>query len=173
MEGKLFLDRREIQKIVKNIGSKINKAISKSRTEEPIVLLGIMDGAVMFMCDVAKEIKHPTVMLFTKCHSYKGTTQGGLEFDYWPDFDFSGKHIIIIDEIVDSGNTIRGVMQKIVKNHEPHTIDVCSLIKRKGCPCYVRFLGKQADQGLWLYGYGMDQGQEGMNRNLTNIYFNH
>ena len=168
MESKLFLDRQDIKRIVNTIGDRINKSVVATPSN-PIVLLGIMDGAAMFMCDIAKQIKHPTVMLFAKCHSYNETSQGRFVFDYWPDYDFTGKHVIIVDEIIDTGNTMREVMQMILKNHEPLKIEICGLIKRAGCPCYVDYLGRQVAPEAWLFGYGMDY-PDGMNRNLANIY---
>ena len=167
--AEVFLSRRDIQKIVKTIGKRISKAIIKTQPEKPIVLLGVMDGAAMFMCDVAKEIEFPVVMLFAKCKSYTGTTRGNIEYEYWPDFDFTGRHVIIVDEIIDTGSTMRSVMEKILKKHEPACIEICGLIKRKNSPCYVDYLGRQVHEDAWLYGYGMDWPDK-QNRNLANVY---
>lgn len=166
MEDKIFLDKNSIQKIVGEIADKIN---NNKHIKYPLVLFGVMDGASIFMCDLAKEIKGEVIMLFTKCHSYSETSQKKLIFDYWPNYDFTDKHIIVVDEIIDTGNTIREIMQKILKKHNPRKIEICGLIKRIGCPCHVDYLGGQVSKDAWLYGYGMDYPNH-TNRNLVNIY---
>jgi len=161
----ILLNESQIKRLVSSISRRINK----DYPTEPIIILCILSGASLFACDLVKKIAAPTTLLFAKCSSYKGESRGRLSFDYWPDFDFTGKHVIIVEDIVDSGSTIRQVIERVLKNNEPASYKVCSLIKRQGCPCYVDYLGCQVSKGLWIYGYGMDY-PENINRNLVNIY---
>lgn len=165
--AEVLFDRKKIQSLVSKIAKRINKDHRKH--DKPIVLLGVLGGAAPFMCDLAKRITVPVEMQFLKCHSYEGTKQRSLSFDYWPEYDFSGKDVIIVEDIVDTGSTMREVQQRLLRDNEPRSISICSLLKRKGCSCYIEYMGCQVNEGLWLYGYGMDW-PDGLNRNLSNIY---
>lgn len=157
---------KEIQDIVKDIADKIN-----SLSEEPPVLICVLNGAFMFFSDLTKQIKSCYID-FIRVKSYEGVTQGDLRITKYPELSLADKNIFIIDDIYDSGNTMDFIIKKI-KLDKPKSITPVTLFKRYSSDTPEGLIfGHLIKDEAWLYGYGMD-GEKGLYRNLPEVKGTH
>jgi hypoxanthine phosphoribosyltransferase len=176
----LFLTRDKIQELCKKLASKINKDFAKYKNIDlrqekspEVIALCILKGGLFFVADVLRYIDIPLALDFVKLSSYHGSTASSGTVTILQDIstDIKGKHIIIFDEIVDSGRTLSFYIERL-KMSEPKSIKICTLIDKKDCrmdginikPDYI---GTEAGKEF-LLGYGLDY--EERYRNLPDIY---
>ena len=129
---------------------------------ESVTLLCTLKGAVFFACELAKRITIPVFMEFIQTASYEGTQSTGtvsMKLDI-PEEDVAGKHLIIIEDVIDTGRTLSVVKEMMLKRN-PASLKVCSLLDKHECRVvpfegdYVGFtIGNEFVVG---YGLGVDQ----------------
>lgn len=138
----------------------------------PIVLVCILNGAFMFFSDLVKQITIPIEVDFIRCRSYYGKKQGDLVVSKDLETKIKGKHVYLVDDILDSGNTMKAV-SNFLKVKEPKTITpVVAIYKENvGFEKVLHILYQDSDSIFdpWYIGYGMDD-EKGHNRNLSTIY---
>lgn len=136
-----------------------------------VVLLSVLNGGIFFTVDLARKlIGHLSMDIDTvKVSSYKKNSQQTkpiLECK-WKTL-IRNKHVIVVEDIIDSGKSIEFLLQEIRKE-KPQTIQVASLLKRYNTPNIPNHhYGLIVTDNSWIYGYGMDN--NGVDRNLENIY---
>jgi len=134
------------------------------------VLIGLLKGAFVFMADLARAIDMDIEVEFIQPSSYREDTTSSEEVVLIHSLkgDVRGRHVIIIDGIVDRGATLRKVFKEI-RALGPETIKVCSLLARDGVEHGVKvdYMGLAIPAGF-IVGYGMDMG--GRYRQLKGIY---
>lgn len=147
---------------------------------EPIVLLCILKGSSPFFCKLASalsQLKHPYVMEFIRLSSYVGTQSSGdvkvtANNDLLDMEKLRGKNVLLVEDIVDTGNTLTKFMP-MVKKFSPKTCEVCTLLikrlsngsgKRKIVPKYVGF----SIPDEFVVGYGLDYNE--MYRDLEDLW---
>jgi hypoxanthine phosphoribosyltransferase len=136
------------------------------------VLIGVLNGSFLFIADVVREIDIPIEVTFTKLASYFGGTSSTRKIR--DDFDLSiaikGRDIILVEDIVDSGNTLHYLIDKL-KVREPASIAACSLLLKpkalEGTIDELKYVGFEIENEF-VVGYGMDYKELG--RNLKGIY---
>ena len=177
---KPFLDRKKIAAICKDLAEQIDNDYKKYSVSGPdkhvhpqIVALCILKGGMFFIADILRQINIPFIIDFVKLSSYgKGTKSSGtIAILQDISTDLRGKHIIIFDEIVDSGRTLSFYMERL-RSAEPASIKICTLIDKKICRApetnvKADYVGINADEEF-LVGYGLDHGEQ--YRNLPDIY---
>ena len=154
------------------------KLIAKQISDEhrndptPVVLVCILNGGFMFFSDLVKQINIPIEIDFIRCKSYLGRKQGDLVVTKDLETKIKGKHVYLVDDILDSGNTMRAVT-KFLSVKEPKTvIPVVAIYKESGDFDKVLHILYQPTDSVfnpWYIGYGMDD-ENGHNRNLSTIY---
>ena len=130
---------------------------------ESVTLLCTLKGAVFFACELAKRITIPVFMEFIQTASYEGTQSTGtvsMKLDI-PEEDVAGKHIIIIEDVIDTGRTLSVVKEMMLKRN-PASLKVCSLLDKHECRVvpfegdYIGFtIGNE-----FVVGYGLDVDQK-------------
>ena len=130
---------------------------------ESVTLLCTLKGAVFFACELAKRITIPVFMEFIQTASYEGTQSTGtvsMKLDI-PEEDVAGKHLIIIEDVIDTGRTLSVVKEMMLKRN-PASLKVCSLLDKHECRVvpfegdYVGFtIGNE-----FVVGYGLDVDQK-------------
>lgn len=130
---------------------------------ESVTLLCTLKGAVFFACELAKRITIPVFMEFIQTASYEGTQSTGtvsMKLDI-PEEDVAGKHLIIIEDVIDTGRTLSVVKEMMLKRN-PASLKVCSLLDKHECRVvpfegdYVGFtIGNE-----FVVGYGLDFDQK-------------
>ena len=162
----LFIDRHQIDNRVRSLGATIS---TKYMDKNP-VFIGVLNGCFMFMSDLVKHIETPCELSFVKLSSYAGTSQNQIRSLIGVGMDLVGRHIIIVEDVVDSGHSLKHTIEAL-EGLEVASIEVCTLlIKPESLQhkfdhiAYVGFeIGKE-----FVVGYGMDY--NGQYRNLPDIY---
>jgi hypoxanthine phosphoribosyltransferase len=161
---KILLSEEDIAQLVAELGKKI----SQDYARKDLVVVGILKGAVIFMADLIRRIQLPLTCDFLRISSYKSDgSQGVLRLDFDLTQPISGKDVLVLEDVVDTGHTV-----DFVKNHleakGPASIKFCSLICKEGSPFknQIDYLGKVVPND-YVVGYGMDL--NGLFRNLPYI----
>lgn len=180
LELKPFLSQKKIELICKDLAEQINADYKEYTASKPenftnpeIVALCILKGGLFFVADVLRHINIPFIIDFVKLSSYGKDTRSSGTVTILQDIstDIRGKHIIIFDEIVDSGRTLSFYIDRLMAA-EPKSIRVCTLIDKKSCrspesKVVADYVGIDAGEEF-LVGYGLDHGEQ--YRNLSDIY---
>jgi|TARA_R100001463_G_C3447663_1_gene213286 hypoxanthine phosphoribosyltransferase len=136
-----------------------------------IVFICVMNGSFMFYSDLVKHIKYPIETSFLKCQSYDGLEQKKkLTLDYIPSTDFKDKTIFIVDDILDSGNTMN-YLKSYLHLKGAKQIETVSVVYKENLDFPNHFYIYKQPKGVnpWYIGYGMD-GPKGYSRNLDTIH---
>ena len=131
--------------------------------EGPIYLIAILKGAFVFLADLARAIKTPTRIEFMGISSYgKGKTSSG-EVKLTKDLDVSieGHHVVIVEDIVDSGVTLN-YLASVIKQRRPKSVKIATLLDkpdRRLRPVEVAYTGFQIPDEF-VVGYGLDYAED-------------
>ena len=165
-EFELFISEDEILAEVAAMG----KQLSSDYQGKEVVFVAMLNGAFMFSADLVKKISIPCTISFVKVSSYEGESSTGKITELIGiNEDLSGKHIVLVEDIVDTGITIDKVIS-LLKSQNPASVEVCTLLFKPEA-----FLGKQLPKYIgfeipnkFVVGYGLDYDELG--RNLNEIY---
>jgi|TARA_R110000787_G_scaffold209838_1_gene319755 hypoxanthine phosphoribosyltransferase len=150
------------------------KRISDEHRDDPtpVVLVCILNGAFMFFSDLVKQIKVPIEVDFIRCRSYYGKKQGDLVISKDLETKIKGKHVYLVDDILDSGNTMKAVTNFLTVKEPKSLTPVVAIYKENvDFDKVLHILYHESDSIFdpWYIGYGMDD-ENGHNRNLSTIY---
>ena len=157
----------DIQFQIKIIGKQIADDHRGDKT--PIVMVGLLNGAFAFYSDLVRATPVDMECDFMRVKSYTNRKQGDIVISKDLETPIKGKHVYIVDDILDSGNTMNAVIDYL-EVKKPASISIVTLITRETSP-----IPKQKSYHAftiddeWLIGYGMDD-SKGFNRNLPSIW---
>lgn len=159
--AKKMITEEQIAKRVKELGAQITNDFKN--TEEDIVVVCLLKGSIVFMADLCREIKLPLKMDFMSISSYGDELISSREVKIKKDLDenIMNKHVIVVEDIIDSGLTLKKVM-KILGNREPQSISLCTLLNkeaRREADVKVQYIGFDIEDEF-VVGYGLDFKQE-------------
>jgi hypoxanthine phosphoribosyltransferase len=131
--------------------------------EADVLILGLLKGSFIFMSDLVRHIDRPLHMDFIVASSYgAGTTSSGeVKLLYDPTAPIEGRHIILVEDIVDSGNTINR-LARALESRSPASIELCALLHKHIAEDLVlepRWVGFDAPTDF-LVGYGLDHAED-------------
>ena len=146
------------------------KAINKlyKKQEQPLVLVAVLGGSVMWLSELMKHITVPCEVDFVKAKSYRDNKQGELEWKLKPSLELKDKNVVIVEDIVDTGITLKSVVQYIYTEYNPNSIKTCSMLLREGCEANPTFFGYRVAKDAYVVGFGLDDKE--YNRNKPDIY---
>lgn len=161
VEMQVLISTQEIQTKVQELGQKINAHYANSDKE--LVLIGLLRGSVLFMADLCRTIHKPHELDFMTVSSYGGGTVSSRDVKILKDLDgeIRGKDVLVVEDIIDSGNTLNKVME-ILQTREPNSIELCTLISkpsRREIELEVKFMGFEIED-KFIVGYGLDYDQK-------------
>ena len=163
---KPFISEEELQLAVKKVAQQINKDY---QGKTPI-FLGVLNGSFMFMGDLMKSIELDCYTSFVKMASYEGTeSTGKINELIGLNEDLEGKDVILIEDIVDTGNTLVKLYD-ILGEKNPKSIKIATLLYKPEAykkSHKIDYVGKEIANAFVL-GYGLDY--DGLGRNLSSIY---
>jgi|TARA_X000001388_G_scaffold21148_1_gene14118 hypoxanthine phosphoribosyltransferase len=135
-----------------------------------IVFVCVMNGAFMFYSDLVKRIQYPIETSFLKCQSYDGLERKKISLDHIPSTDFEGKTVFIVDDIIDSGNTMK-YLKSFIKLKGAIRIETVAAVYKENEAFPNTFYIYKQPKGFnpWYIGYGMDD-PKGYQRNLDTIH---
>lgn len=160
------ISAEEIQKNVKRVADQINADYAGKE----IFFIGVLNGVFMFASDLMKNITVPCTISFMKVASYEGTVSTGkIKQLIGLNADIMDKDVIIIEDIVDTGFTMKSVLDQL-KQKLPKSIKIASLIFKPDSfkeNYKVDYIGFNIPNDF-IVGYGLDY--DGYGRNLPEIY---
>jgi hypoxanthine phosphoribosyltransferase len=168
MRDNQLIPSNEILTAVNGLSQLINPICEKHGGG--IVFVCVMKGGFMFFSDLIKKINYPIEVDFIKCSSYNGFEQKELEIHYDIEVDVTDKTVFIVDDILDTGGTMK-VLIKHFKKLGAKQVETVSAVYKENLdfPNHF-FIYKQPENvNPWYIGYGMD-GPKGYSRNLDTIH---
>ncbi len=161
-----FISYEQIKKRIRLIGIDI----SRKYADKNPVFIGVLNGCFMFMADLMKEIDIPSELSFVKLASYVGTDQGQISQLIGVGIDLTDRHVIIVEDVVDSGNSLKHTIEALERENVKE-IAVCTLLMKPSCLQYdfdnIEYVGFEIEKEF-VIGYGLDY--NGYYRNLKDIY---
>jgi len=159
---KMLLHESEIEFAVQRIADGINLRFDPP-TSKPLLLVGILTGAFVFVSDLCKRLTVPHEVMFIQASSYTGQQQGEMRIlsEIIPS-KINGRHVILLDELFDNGHTMQTMKEFLIRHPdldlEPSDIETCVLFsKRSGTEvAQPDVVGIPNLPPLWLVGYGLD-----------------
>ena len=163
---RVFLTADQIQNRVRQMGEQITRDFP----DGPIYLIGILKGAFMFLADLSRAIKTPSRIEFIGISSYgRGkTTSGQVKVTKDLDVSIEGHHVLVVEDIVDSGVTLTYLMN-VLRQRRPKSLNIATLLdkpERRLRPVDVSYVGFQIPDEF-VVGYGLDFAED--YRNLKEI----
>ena len=150
--------------------SVIGQQISEDYSGKKPLLLAILNGAYVFAADLSRAIQTDLELTFVKLSSYKGTsTTGKVTTVLGLDTDLRGRHIIIVEDIIDTGKTLHNFLKELEKE-EPASVEIAACFHKPTAlqhPLSIKYLGFEIPDHF-IIGYGLDY--DGLGRNLADVY---
>lgn len=135
------------------------------------IFIGVLNGSFLFMADLLKEMEIPCEVGFIRVSSYKGTESSGeVKEAFGMPENLLGRDIILVEDIVDTGFTLKYILEKVYLQ-QPASVRVCSLLYK---PASIQTPIKELEYigfeipNEFVVGYGLDY--DGLGRNLKDIY---
>ena len=163
----VLISEKEIENRILEIADRINKDYEG----EELTLICVLKGGVMFMCDLAKRLNLNVRLDFMSVSSYGSQTKSSGVVKIIKDLDDSidGKNVLVVEDIIDSGNTLSYLMD-ILKKRGPKSIKLCTLLdkpsRREKKDVFVDYVCFEIED-KFVVGYGLDYDQR--YRNLQYI----
>jgi len=161
-----YLSAIELSRVVDELSEKIN---IKYEGKTPLFVV-VLNGAFMFASDLFKKVSVDCEISFLRVSSYRGTASTGEVKELMPiGTDVSGRDIILLEDIVDTGKTMGEVKQKM-KEAGANSVNICTLLFKPDAfqgDYLVDFVGVEIPD-RFVVGYGLDY--DGLGRNLPSLY---
>lgn len=167
--GKPMISSRKIARRVRELGREISEQYAD--LDQPLVLIVILKGATVFAADLLRSLSIPAELEFVRASSYgAGTSSSGkVKFAHMVDGPLTGRHLLLVEDIVDSGRTINVIVRKL-KALKPASIRLAALLDRPARReehVDIGFTGFVIPD-RFVIGYGLDYA--GLYRELPAIY---
>ena len=162
-----LIDRKTVENRIKELA----KQIEKDYAGEEVYCVGLLKGSVVFLSDLVKEINSPVVIDFMSVSSYGSETvsSGDVKILKDTDLDLRGKHVLIIEDIIDTGLTLEHVIKYFKDSKGVKTLKTCTLLskpERRKVNIDIDYVGFDVPD-KFVIGYGLDYDQK--YRNLPYI----
>ena len=148
----------EISARVRELG----REIGDTYPEGELLVLGLLKGSFIFLSDLVREIRRPLQVDFIVAASYGDAmvSSGSVRLVYDPETTLEGKHILLVEDIVDSGRTLSRLMD-LLSERNPRSLEVCALLHKhiaEHLRYPTKFVGFDAPNEF-LVGYGLDHAE--------------
>jgi hypoxanthine phosphoribosyltransferase len=158
-EVRVVIDEATIAGRVRELGQEITAAYP----DGDLLVLGLLKGSFIFLSDVVRQIDRPLHIDFLVASSYgAGTVSSGhVRLLYDPETPLEGKHLLIVEDIIDSGRTMTRMLELLAGRH-PASLAVCALLDKQLLPepiPAIRWVGFPAPPAF-LVGYGLDHAED-------------
>ena len=140
----------------------LGREITRSYPEDELLVLGLLKGSFIFLSDLVREIERPLQVDFLVASSYGDSTvsSGNVRLLYDPETELEGKHILLVEDIVDTGRTLSRLMD-LLQARKPRSLEICALLHKHVASQLrypARFIGFDAPNEF-LVGYGLDHAE--------------
>jgi hypoxanthine phosphoribosyltransferase len=151
-------DQDEIARRVSELGAEI----TSSYGDGELLVLGLLKGSFIFLSDLVRCIRRPLQVDFLMAASYGDAmvSSGSVRLVYDPETELGGKHILLVEDIVDTGRTLNRLMD-LLRARNPRSLEICALLHKhvaQELRYPTRFVGFDAPNEF-LVGYGLDHAE--------------
>ncbi|MBW2558117.1 MAG: hypoxanthine phosphoribosyltransferase [Deltaproteobacteria bacterium] len=155
LRKKVLYSKEVIDQRVKDLAD----VISRDLEGKEVVLVGVLNGAFIFMADLARYLKVPHSVDFTRLASYGSglVSSGSITVTKDIETDIEGKEVVVVEDIIDTGITMAFLRERLEKRR-PASIRICTLIdkkQRREASIDADYVGFDLDEGF-IVGYGLD-----------------
>jgi len=163
----IIIPEYKIERRVRAMAHTLSEEHRNSNSAYPPVMIGVLNGAFMFFTDLVKDMGIDIEVDFIRPKSYIGKdNSGGVKFTKDIELSLKGKRVYIIEDIVDTGQTMMEVLNR-VDSEMPAEVKVVTLVNRKDNEFPIDHFCFEIDDE-WVVGYGFDD--NGLKRNYRNLY---
>jgi hypoxanthine phosphoribosyltransferase len=153
--GEVLIDEERLQARIHELGTQL----SEDYAGRELLLVGVLKGAVFFMADLMRHITVPCEIDFMAISSYGASTDSSGVVRILKDLDINidGRHVIVVEDIIDSGLTLSYLMRNL-EAREPASLEICALLTkpdRREIDVPVRYIGFEIPN-RFVIGYGLD-----------------
>jgi hypoxanthine phosphoribosyltransferase len=150
--------------------AELSRRIESDYADKDVLLVGVLKGAVMVMADLARELQIPITMDWMAVSSYGSGTEssGVVRILKDLDTDLTGRHVLIVEDIIDSGLTLSWLMANL-NSRGPASIEICALLRKPEAARVdidVKYFGFDIPN-KFVVGYGLDYNEK--YRNLRDV----
>lgn len=143
--------------------AELGEDITRAYPDGDLLVLGLLKGSFIFLSDLVRHIIRPLQVDFLVASSYgDGTVSSGtVRLLYDPETTLEGKHILLVEDIVDSGRTLNRLM-KLLEERQPRSLEICALLHKRIAEELehdTKFIGFDAPDEF-LVGYGLDHAED-------------
>lgn len=162
------LDGRAVRRIVYEADeiarrvAALGDEITRTYPDGELLVLGLLKGSFIFLGDLVRQIRRPLQVDFLVAASYGDamTSSGNVRLVYDPETVLEGKHILLVEDIVDSGRTLSRLMD-VLGERQPRSLEICALLHKHVASELrypVKLVGFDAPNEF-LVGYGLDHAE--------------
>ena len=156
--GKILFTQEDITRRAKEIAAQIDKDYEG----EELILLGTLKGSIMWLTDIMKYTTADIKIDFITASSYGSSTSssGVVKITYEPRINMYNKHVLVIEDIIDTGNTLKYLTAKL-QERGPKSVKICTLLNKESrriADLHADYVGFEVDD-LFVIGYGLDYDQ--------------
>lgn len=157
--ARVVLDEATIAARVRELGAQITAAFPSG----DLLVLGLLKGSFIFLSDLVRAVERPLQVDFLVAASYGDQTvsSGDVQLLYDPATRLEGKHILLVEDIVDTGRTLNRLVT-LLRQRQPRSLDICALLHKhvaQGLVSEPAFIGFDAP-AAFLVGYGLDHAED-------------
>ncbi|AEO08006.1 hypoxanthine phosphoribosyltransferase [Buchnera aphidicola] len=157
----IIITEKELNIRVRELGEEITKKYKKSKNK--MILIALLRGSFIFIADLCRRIKlqHEVDFMTTSSYGRGITSSGDVKIIKDLDEDIYNKHVLIVEDIIDSGKTLSKVLD-ILKLRNPKSLSICTLLDKPDCrevDINVDFIGFSILKNFFIVGYGIDYAQ--------------
>lgn len=162
-ELKILFSRTQIQSMVKTMAKRIVQDYKLVCGNKSLVIISVLKGAFIFAADLIREIKLPVQLEFVRISSYgsKQVSSGKIDAPLLLLPNLTGRDILLVEDIVDSGKTVLFLKEYIRDQFKPRSLKVASLLNkeaRREVDIKADYIGFEVDD-YFLVGYGLDSAE--------------
>ena len=155
----VLITEQQIQDKIKELAKQVSDDYPERADHADLVLVGVLKGAVMFMTDLARALGVPVQMEFMAVSSYGSATSssGVVRILKDLDRDIAGRHVLIVEDIIDSGLTLSWLLRNLASRN-PASLEVCTLLRKPEAvkvEVPVKYVGFEIPNEF-VVGYGLD-----------------
>ncbi|GAB4433846.1 MAG: hypoxanthine phosphoribosyltransferase [bacterium] len=166
MNFKLLISEKEISEKISELAAEIDTVLR----DDEVIVIGVLKGALFFMADLLRKMKTKVVYDFIQAKSYEGMeTTGKIKILKEPSTDFTGKTVLIVEDILDTGITLSQI-KRYFEERKAKKVYICTLLnkrKRRVSDIDADFTGFEIEDHF-VIGYGLDYDEK--MRELKDIY---
>lgn len=164
---KLLIPADKLQERITELGIQLSKDFEGKKP----IFIGVLNGAFIFLADLMRHVDIPCEVDFLKLSSYgdEKVSSGKVTDRKQIDADIEGRHVILVEDIIDTGLSINYLQSKL-ESRNPASVSIVTLLHKTDATKYevkIDYVGFKIPT-LFVLGYGLDYAQEG--RNLAQIY---